>query len=337
MKFGLLLICPEITGNPGRDFSEYLEQAVLAEELGYDSIWVTEHHSRFGVVGSPAVLLAAIAARTSRIRLGSMVAVLPYHSPRCVAEQYALVDAISGGRLELGVGRGNLRSELQVHGVDPAASRSAFWESLATVRAHWGEGDGGATTRTFPTPVQRPIPIWVAANGIETAMTAIDLGLRVATSPAGSGSLEAYVELVTEMHDAIRARGASADRLEFPLVTMNTYVAPTAEQARGEFGEHAFAMHRLMREADGRPPAAWSSEELLSGELDRRISLVSDPSSAILFLEELRSRAGVRHFVAATAQGGLPHDRVVGSMELFAKQVMDVMRSREAAPSALIA
>ena len=334
MKFGLLLICPDITGDPGRDFSEYLEQATLAEELGYDSIWVTEHHSRFGVVGSPAVLLAAIAARTSRIRLGSMVAVLPYHSPREVAEQYALVDAISGGRLELGVGRGNLRSELAAHSVDPTTSRSAFWERLSAVRAYWGQGDVRGGTKTFPIPVQHPIPIWVAANGIETAATAFELGLRVATSPAGSGSLDAYLELVTDMHDAIRRSGASADQLEFPLLTMNTYLAPSAEQARAEFGGYAFAMHRLMREADGKPPAAASAEALLAAEVDRGTSLVGDPAFAVRFLEELRRRAGVRHFVAATAQGGLPHDRVLASMELFATQVMDVVRSAEATPSA---
>ena len=333
MKFGLLLICPEVSGDPGRDFSEYLAQASLAEELGYDSIWVTEHHSRFGVVGSPAVLLAAIAARTSRIRLGSMVTVLPYHSPRSVAEQYALVDAISMGRLELGVGRGNLRSELEVHGVDPTKSRSTFWESLATVRAHWGEGNAGEATTSFPTPVQRPIPIWVAANGIESAATAIDLGLRVATSPAGSGSLDAYVELVTEMHDLIRERGSSSVALEFPLVTMDTYVAPTAEQARREFAEPAFLMHRLMREADGKPPAAVSADALLTGGIERGTSLVADPESAIRLLEELRRRVGVRHFVAATAQGDLPHDRVLASMELFATEVMDVVRSSDPAPS----
>jgi len=114
---------------------------------------------------------------------------------------------------------------------------------------------------------------------------------------------------------------------------MDTYVAPTAEQARREFAEPAFLMHRLMREADGKPPAAVSADALLTGGIERGTSLVADPESAIRLLEELRRRVGVRHFVAATAQGDLPHDRVLASMELFATEVMDVVRSSDPAPS----
>lgn len=139
MKFGILL-CAGISDDRRRDLLQPLAQAVAAEELGYDSVWVTEHHSRFGMIGSPAVLLAAIAARTSSIRIGSMAAILPYHDPVRIAEDYALVDVLSGGRLELGVGRGNVSSERALFGVDPATSRAVFWEALARIRSLWGEG-----------------------------------------------------------------------------------------------------------------------------------------------------------------------------------------------------
>ncbi|MGI8422237.1 MAG: pyridoxal-phosphate dependent enzyme [Gaiellaceae bacterium] len=330
MKFGILLICPALSDDPRRDLDEPLAQAIAAEELGYDSVWVTEHHSRFGVVGSPAVLLAAIAARTSRIRVGSMAAILPYHRPVRVAEDYALVDVLGGGRLELGVGRGNISSERALHGVDPAASSAVFWDALARIRELWG--DGASAGRTYPRPLQQPVPIWVAANSLDTARRAAALGLRIATSPSGH-DLDGYVRLVDEMREAIEAHGHDPAQLGFPLVTMNTYLAPTPEQAREEFEAPAFLMHRLMREADGKPPAEPTAAALARDARARKISLVTDPPGAVRFLRDLDASAGVGHFVASTAQGGLAHERVLASMTLFAREVMDVLRTDPAGPT----
>ena len=329
MKFGILLICPENSGDSHRDphraVAEPLEQAIVAEELGYDSVWVTEHHSQFGVVGSPAVLLAAIAARTTRIRIGSMATILPYHNPVRVAEDYALVDVLSGGRLEFGVGRGNVSSERALFGVDPATSRADFWEALAAIRGYWGDGESASTVRTYPRPLQRPVPIWVAASSVETAREAAASGLRIATSPTGH-DLDGYTRVVVEMREALEAHGHVPAQLEFPLVTMDTYLAATRQQAQREFAEPAFIMHRMMRAADGKPPAAPTAAALAQGKAARRISLVTDPPGAVRFLRDLDAAAGVGHFVAATAQGGLPHERVLASMTLFAREVIDVLR-----------
>ena len=326
MKFGILLIAPDVSGEPNKDFAQLLEQSEAAEELGYDSIWVTEHHSRFGVIGSPAVLLAAIAMRTTRIRLGSMAAILPYHLPMHLAESYALVDVLSRGRLEVGVGRGNLASEAALHGVDPAESRETFWERLAIVRALWGDGETPDGVITYPRPVQRPVPIWVAANSLETAGRAAELGLRIATSPTG-GSLADYRRNMLAIRAMLEAGGHSPEKLGFPLATFDTYVAPSRDQARLEFQGPAYTMHQLMCEAGKRPLAAASAEALASERAALGVSVVTDPPGAISFLRSLETSVGLGHFVAATAQGGIDHELVLASMTLFAREVMDVIRA----------
>ncbi len=328
MKFGILLIAPDVSGDPERDFAELLEQAVAAEELGYDSIWVTEHHSRFGVVGSPAVLLAAIAMRTKRVRLGSMAAILPYHRPIHVAESYALVDVLSGGRLELGVGRGNLASEVELHGVDPATSRASFWENLSLIRSLWESGEAPDGTVTYPRPLQRPVPIWVAANGLETAQQAAQLGLRIATSPSG-GDLDAYRRNMLAIRAMLEAGGHSPEAMEFPLSTFDTYLAATEARAAGEFREAAFLMHGLMSKSGRKEPVAATAAGLedVAAALGTRV--VTDPAGAITMLRGLREEIGLAHFVAATAQGGLAHEKVLSSMTLFAAEVMSVLRADE--------
>src|SRR5712691_5227681 len=97
-----------------------LEQVTLAEELGWECQWFTEHHflQYGGPIPNPAVMLAAVAARTSRIRLGSAISILPLHHPIQTAEDYAMVDAVSGGRLEFGIGSGNGEIDYVIYEVD---------------------------------------------------------------------------------------------------------------------------------------------------------------------------------------------------------------------------
>jgi len=326
MKFGILLIAPNVSGDYTRDFAELLEQAIAADELGYDSVWVTEHHSAFGVIGSPAVLLAAIAMKTTRVRLGSMAAILPYHRPIHIPESYALVDVLSGGRLELGVGRGNLASELALHGVDPDTSKATFWESLETVRGLWGDGPQPEGLATFPQPLQSPVPIWVAANSLESAELAAGHGLRIATSPSG-GDRAGYTRNMLAMRAMLEGRGHEPVRMEFPLSTFDTYIAPTRAQARADFLEPAFRMHQLMSAAGRRPPTAATPEAFADRADALGTRLVTGPAEAVSFLRELDSIPGLGHFVAATAQGGLSHELVLSSMTLFAEEVMRVIRA----------
>src|SRR5690242_19874009 len=126
---------------PGRDrsipelYATVIALAERADALGYDTFFSAEHHfHEYGVVPNPAVLLAAIAQRTKEVRLGSAIATLPFHNPVNIAEAYAMVDVLSGGRLVLGVGSGYLKHEFAGYGVDGAEKRERFDEGLAILR-----------------------------------------------------------------------------------------------------------------------------------------------------------------------------------------------------------
>ncbi|HTE84877.1 MAG TPA: LLM class flavin-dependent oxidoreductase, partial [Dehalococcoidia bacterium] len=111
---------PETDPPFGAYLRKVLEQVTLAEELGWECQWFTEHHflQYGGPIPNPAVMLAAAAARTSRIHLGSAISILPLHHPLEIAESYAMVDALSGGRLEFGIGRGNTLLDYAMYGID---------------------------------------------------------------------------------------------------------------------------------------------------------------------------------------------------------------------------
>src|SRR3954469_23111357 len=126
-------------------FGPYLQNIVtqveLAEELGWECQWFTEHHflQYGGPIPNPAVIIAAVAARTSRIRLGSAISILPLHHPIQVAEDYAMVDAISRGRLEFGIGRGNTELDYSVYEVDRNESHERLEEAIDLIRKAWHE------------------------------------------------------------------------------------------------------------------------------------------------------------------------------------------------------
>ena len=125
---GLARTVPEL-------YRQVMRQAELGEALGYDTFFCAEHHfHEYGVVPDPAVMLAALAQRTKTIRLGTAISILTFHDPRRIAETYAMVDMMSGGRLVFGVGSGYLAHEFQGYDADPKEKRDRFNENLAIVK-----------------------------------------------------------------------------------------------------------------------------------------------------------------------------------------------------------
>jgi alkanesulfonate monooxygenase SsuD/methylene tetrahydromethanopterin reductase-like flavin-dependent oxidoreductase (luciferase family) len=159
---------------PGARYDELLRLIETAERSGFGSFWVGEHHFQSsGLCPSPPVLLAAAGQRTTSIRLGSLVCVLPFHRPVDVAEEYSLLDALLHGRLNFGVGSGYVPLELEGFGVPPASKREWFDRNLAQVRAAFrGEPitvEGGSQVRINVRSPQFPHPpIWVAAQRRES-------------------------------------------------------------------------------------------------------------------------------------------------------------------------
>jgi alkanesulfonate monooxygenase SsuD/methylene tetrahydromethanopterin reductase-like flavin-dependent oxidoreductase (luciferase family) len=152
-------------------YAEVLAQAELADQLGYDTFWVAEHHfHEYGAVPNPAVMLSSIAQHTKRLRLGTAISILTFHNPLTVAESYAMVDILSGGRLIYGVGSGYLAHEFSGYSVDPAEKRERFDECLAAVKqllsgqrtTYSGKFSNFKDVKLNIEPIQKPIPIFLS-------------------------------------------------------------------------------------------------------------------------------------------------------------------------------
>src|ERR1700722_16498270 len=142
MKFGhfcLPTYFPDVDGNPGRLMHQWLDLLAESEELGFDSLWANEHHfdAYGGIIPSPTTLLAALSQRTHRVRLGTSIVVLPLHSPIEVAEQLAMVDLMSGGRVEFGFGRGFVEFDYDRLGVPREDSQDRMREQLDIILKAW--------------------------------------------------------------------------------------------------------------------------------------------------------------------------------------------------------
>jgi alkanesulfonate monooxygenase SsuD/methylene tetrahydromethanopterin reductase-like flavin-dependent oxidoreductase (luciferase family) len=182
---------PEGAGAPADRYADVLRLAEAAESSGLSTLWIAEHHFQpGGICPAPPILLAACAQRTERIRLGVLVSVLPFHRPIELAEQYAMVDRLAGGRLNLGVGSGYIPLEFEGFGVDPATKRERFDRNLETLLAAFDGGEvraeepGAVPVRINVLPVQRPHPpLWVAVQRREAIPFVARRGASLALVP----------------------------------------------------------------------------------------------------------------------------------------------------------
>ncbi|WP_433253763.1 LLM class flavin-dependent oxidoreductase [Streptosporangium sp. CA-135522] len=241
MKFSTFHLFHRFDGQSFKDVYDYhLELVELAEELGFHGVRLAEHHFRdYGVVPNLFTMLAHMAARTERLRLGTGIVVLPLHNPVHVAEEAAMVDVLSGGRLDLGIGRGYQSFEFEGFGIDLAEARDRFNEALEVVLGLWGSssfGHEGKFYRTgtevelVPRPAQTPFPpIHVAAVSPETVTMYAERGLPILADPAAP--FRKVVQAAETWRDTAGRAGHEVSAAEL-VVARSVYVAPTVEQAR---------------------------------------------------------------------------------------------------------
>ena len=331
MRFGLFSVVDhypaELPRTVGRFYDELLEQVEAAEALGFDSFWIAEHHfHEYGAIPSPPVWLAAAARRTRRIRLGAAVVVLPFRNPLLVAEEYAMVDVLSGGRLNLGTGSGYLRHEFEGFGVDPAEKRERFDEALEVLLRAWS-GERFSYTGRFHrvsnvqlnvVPVQKPRPpIWIAVLRNEAAAEVGRRGYPVMMIPyAAAEQVSELAETVTAFRRAFVEAGGRPEDATVPF-GLHTYVSDSFARATAEARA---AMDRYVR------TRLYARQRPYETLVERDLIAFGSPEDVVRVARRYEA-AGFTDYLAMMNFGGLEHARVLGSMERLARHVLPAFAS----------
>src|SRR4051794_3544401 len=284
MEIGIYTFAELNDQDPAARMRDLLEEVELAEQVGLDVFRIGEHHRPDFVVSAPAVVLAAAAARTRRIRLTSAVTVLSSDDPVRVFQEFAEVDLISNGRAEIMAGRGSFIESFPLFGYDLKDYDRLFEEKLdRLLEIRRTLKIGGHAV--YPHPVQDPLPVWLAVGGTPaSAVRAGQLGLPMALAIIG-GQPERFTPFV----DLFRRSAEESGHPGLPLgINSHTYVADTSQRAADEvFPGYAEMMSRIGRER-GWPPMERQSYEAL--RTPRGALLVGSPGQVvekILFEHEL--------------------------------------------------
>ncbi len=317
MELGIYTFAELTAGLPPQErLRNLLEEVELADEVGLDVFGVGEHHRPDFAVSAPAIVLAAAAARTKRIRLTSAVTVLSSDDPIRVFQQFATLDLLSGGRAEIMAGRGSFIESFPLFGYDLADYDRLFDEKLRQLLVLREEVRG-----VYPRPLQDPLPVWVAVGGSpESAHRAGALGLPLALAIIG-GLPERFVPFA----DVHRRAAAEAGYGRLPLsINSHGFVAETSQRAADEyFTPLKTMMDRIGRERGWRP---LTRQDYDAGRTLRGATVVGSPEEVtekILFQHDL---FGHERFLIQFTVGSLPHASTLKAIELFGTKVAPLVR-----------
>lgn len=344
MKFGYYILntyVPELDGDSRSIYRRWLEQMDAAESLGFDSFWVTEHHFRNfgGMMPSPSVILAAAAQRTKKLRLGAAVSIVPMHNPLRIAEEFAMVDQLSEGRLNFGAGRGMHPTEYAVFGYDWNDAQKRLPEGLDVIMRAWSGGEFEwqgehyhfPKLRVYPQPYQKPFPpIFVTANRDPESFNMIgQRGHHLMTLPwiATNEEQRPRVEMY---RSALRAGGHDvAGKEVFTMYPI--YVGADDGQARAEVIEHWHRWRGFALEALNLAPGNPAYDRVF-GHLDYD-AMVRDsrgvfggPETCGRILKRIIEVVGTTHIGLTFHFGGLSQDKVLKSMERCSRSVLPAFR-----------
>ncbi len=337
MELGLATFADLSSGiTPEQRMRDLLEEAELADQLGLDVFAVGEHHRPDFVISSPAVALAAIAARTETVRLSSAVTVLSSDDPVRVFQQFAELDLISGGRAEIMAGRGSFIESFPLFGYDLDDYDELFAEKLQlllairdSVQVTWSGRHRAALNDigVYPRPVQDPLPVWVAVGGTpQSVVRAGTLGLPLTVAIIG-GQPERFVPLVDLYHRAFAAAGHDPADAKVAINT-HAFVGATAAEADSAFAASYLAMmNRIGRERGWPPSGRPEYEALRSPRGALAVGSPEEVAEKILFEHEL---FGHQRYMGQMSVGAVAHSDVLRSIELFGTQVAPLVRDEVA-------
>jgi alkanesulfonate monooxygenase SsuD/methylene tetrahydromethanopterin reductase-like flavin-dependent oxidoreductase (luciferase family) len=356
VKFGLFTIVPwHESVSQEQALMEALEQIELADQLGIDEVWLGEHRfSRHGLLSGIWSFLGQVAARTKRVRIGTAVIVLPLHNPILVAEEAAMVDVMSGGRLDFGIGAGYQRQEFEGIGVDINESRERFTEAVDVIIKAWTEEKltyHGKYTNVddvwvLPKPLQKPHPPLFQAVSTSPASVEFAASRQIQVIAGGPTDILGQApQVIQRWREKMDQYGHPHAHLDPPM-SKAIYVAPTMEEAEQDpIGLEDFSS-RILRsvgntgapigmptDKNGNVPKGYEHWANRQQDRDRR----DDPGHAGLpplrgtpevVTERIKQTqaAGIDHVFGAFGFPGLPHEKVMRSIELFATEVMPNFR-----------
>jgi alkanesulfonate monooxygenase SsuD/methylene tetrahydromethanopterin reductase-like flavin-dependent oxidoreductase (luciferase family) len=343
MKFGITNLFAD-TGSKtqAQVFDETLAEIEFAEELGFDSVWLAEHHlSEYGMLGSPLMFAAAIAQRTNQIRIGTAVLVLPFYHPLRLAEDVAVVDILSKGRLDLGWGRGYQPLEFSGLGFAQEEAKGRAEECVEIMKLAWtqerfsyhGKFYHFDNVSVYPKPVQDPHPpLWRAAVSPPTFEAAGAAGEPILTSPSFS-SLAAIKEQFDTYTAALAAVGHKPSDFDLPLM-QRVYVGSDEREAYETPKPHLLWYYRTLSglltdgaidESKGFDGWAKRAAKIKGVEYDDLYNKAVNFGSSEQVIDQIKvleSEIGVTHYICWFNIGGLPHEKVMASIERFAKEVI---------------
>ena len=340
MDTGIFLLLQSPSTQPSQEiYARGLEQAQAAESLGFRNAWLAEHHfSTYGYLSRPLQLATFIAAKTTKLRVGTAVVVLPIHHPLVVAEEIATLDLLSGGRVDIGLGRGYQRYEFERLGLQLETGGQRWDESIdVLMKAFEGKPftyDGKIfripETSIFPQPLQKPHPpIWVTAQSPYSLEYAARRGFNVLT-----GGFGVSFARLAEFGQVLKKTFAEAKHARQPTVGVQKacYVTKDKADAR-DAAEHARWNMRVTlslrnnyeKVENGNAVAVPVPSEPSIDELLEEYLVIGTPETCIRQIKRINDAVGISYFNCNFCFGDLDQKRVLRSMELFAKEVMPAL------------
>jgi natural product biosynthesis luciferase-like monooxygenase protein len=346
MKFGLLTLFDHYAEDCSEEqyFKNFFEEVSFAEELGFDSIWIGEHHFCRYICPAPQMIAAAIAQRTKRMRIGTSIALLPHHDPVRLAEDYALADLLSGGRIDFGVGRGFIKSTYDGFNQVMSESRERFSECLDIIEGLWRQTDfsyegqfyKASHVTVLPRPIQRSGPpiFMAAALSPESFVAAGEKGHSIMLAPFLQ-SRHGLKENVRLYQETLRQSGFSTAAVDI-VAGYHAFVDETPELARSKWEDRYmrylhFVGGLVEPEAYAKEYESWrrSAAALQQVTFERMYPdqvLCGDASQCVDRVALMAEEYGVTHFWVYMDLGGLPRNELRASMERFATRVIPHFR-----------
>ena len=333
MRFGVNLLSQHASDRPQYDmYQEMIEQATAAEELGFDSLFVNEHHpfDRTEELWlQPLPALAGLAARTRRIRLGTNILVLPLYHPVRIAEDAAMIHAMSNGRFILGAAIGFKPEEFAAFGLEVRHRVGRFEEGLDVIRRLWREtkvsfrgrhfilDDVSLPVHTFSHPAP---PVWIGAEVEPAIVRAARLG--DAWLPADTESISLLKHDYEIYRRTLEQHGRRIEDVERPLMR-ETYVLQDPREAAALFAPFVLQKYReYWRMGAPQLRAEFKDESFTFEELRRDRFIIGSPEEAIAQIRHHERELGITYLIVRVQKKGMQHRDAMRALQVFGEQVI---------------